>query len=127
MADYIRKQSSGFGRSFYATLTDINGPVDLPAGTVITFIAKRVGVHVSTDAAEISAPGVVIAPDAPIGNPDRGRVRYDPASGAMALPGIYNVEWLVARPTGNTPQRFPEDGHMVLIVLPSAELIGSVP
>ena len=112
MADYIRK-TGDTEHTFTATLTDQNGPADIPVGSTVAFSASKPGASapVLSGTAQIAAPGALV------GDPNRGVVSYPiPAS----IPsGIYQVNWTVTL-SGGAQQTFPEDGYSVLVVLDRA-------
>lgn len=112
MADYVMKQGD-LTTPIFATLTDKNGPVDLPVGTGVLFVSKVMGAAT----VKTSAAASVVAAGALVGNPDRGRVRYDLQAADVDASGLYEVEWVVSLPTGVVPQRFPDDGYQSLIIL----------
>jgi hypothetical protein len=114
MASYVLKQGA-ISQSILALLTDKNGPVDLPVGTSVTMVARIKGATTP----KINAGASIIEPGAAIGNPNRGKVRYDPNATDLNTPGIYEVEWNVVLPTGPVPQTFPDDGYMIMLVLPN--------
>jgi hypothetical protein len=116
MPDFVRKQGN-LSDPIRATLTDQNGPVDLPVGATVLFISKVVG----ATTAKTRAAAVVVSPGAPIGDANRGAVRYDLHPTDVDTPGLYDVQWDVSAPTGPVPQSFPEGGYQTLLVLPGAD------
>lgn len=115
MPDYVRKVGS-IDHSFAATLSDASGPVDLPVGTTVSMVAWLPGAEATP---RINRPGVVLKPGAPVGDPLRGSVRMDPQAVDMAVPGAYRTQWVIQVPGQPTPQPFPEDGYMTLVLLTS--------
>lgn len=114
MADFVRTATDQV-HSFTAVLTDSNGPLDISPGSSVTFIGRLLGATTPS----IQATGVIVQAGAPIGNVNRGLVRYDPSTADVAVPGIYYVKWRLTPPGSSFYQSFPEDGEQVLILLPS--------
>lgn len=115
MADWVRTQGDQV-HSVFAQLTDQNGPLNIPAGTVVTFEGRLLG----TEFSSIGGTGVVLSPDAPPEDPDLGRVRYDLSTSDVAVPGIYYCKWKLVPPSSTQVQSFPEDGSMTLVLVPVA-------
>lgn len=115
MADWIRSKTN-LAHSLYATLSDQNGPIDLPVGTSVAITTRLLG----NSALTTSATAAVVAPGAPLNDPERGQVRYDPVAQDVENQGVYYVKWHVQmsdQPDGYI-QSYPEDGPMILIILP---------
>jgi hypothetical protein len=123
MPDWIRKPGTNAHPiesilTSYNPTTQTNDPMDLPSGTTVIFRAKQPGATLP----KFSSDGIVVAPGAPVGNSDRGRVRYAFASADLDTPGIYQVDIFATVP-GLGTQVFPEDSYQYLLVLEGADTV----
>ena len=116
MPDWIRKPSTT-AHPLEAIIQDLNGPINLPVGTTVTFRAKIPG----QSTPKILAAGTVVSPDAMTGDPDMGRVRYTLTGPDLDTPGLYEVDIFATIP-GLGTQPFPEDGFMFLLVLEGVDI-----
>ncbi len=117
MAEYVRIVGDT-NRPIIATLRDTNGPIDLSDSDIVTFVTRKLDDILPTTVGQ----GFVIAPDVPVGHPDRGKVGYDLLANDVVDPGVYFVKWRVQfAPNPSTiVQSFPETSNgEVLILLPS--------
>ena len=119
MADWIRTQNNQ-QHSLFAQLTDANGPLDIPPGTTVTFHGTDTfDIHLSSAPITIGGNAVAVRPGAAPDDPNRGAVRYDLSTLDVAFPGLFYCQWTLTPPSSLTTQSFPEDGRMILIVLPA--------
>lgn len=116
MADFVRT-AGDLAHPFTSTLSDNNGPVDLPPGTTVIFTSRLLAATTLTT----NASAVVVSPGAPVGNVNRGVVRYDPVSQDVAVPGLYYIKWKVNTPDqpAGYNQSYPEGGYETLVLIPS--------
>lgn len=119
MADWIRTQGNQ-QHSLFAQLTDANGPLDIPPGTTVAFH----GTHTQdpnnySGPATVGGNAVAVRPGAALDDPNRGAVRYDLSTQDVSTPGLFYCQWTLTPPSSLISQSFPEDGRMVLIVLPA--------
>lgn len=114
MADWTRSQGSQI-HSIKATLSDSNGPLDIPPGTTVLFQGRRLGEETPV----ISGQGIVVRPGAMPDDPNRGSVRYDLTSSDSEQIGIFYCRWTLTPPYSSISQSFPEDYRMVLLITPS--------
>lgn len=112
MPDWVRTQD-GSSHSLEAQLADINGPLDLPPGTTLTFAGRLLGAN----GPSIGGAGVVVRAGAQPDDPNRGFVRYDLSDSDVINTGIFYCLWYILLPNTTKSQPFPEDGPMVLLVM----------
>jgi hypothetical protein len=115
MSDYTRIVGD-LSSPIASQLTDINGPIDLGAGDVVTFVSRKLADTTATTAglAQVVAPGV------PVGHPQRGVVIYNPISTDVESQGIYFIHWQVQF-LGNPStilQSFPQGPPQIMVLLP---------
>ena len=118
MPDWIRTQANQL-HSLYAQLTDVNGPIDIPPGTVVAFHGTYTMSQENNLASfTIGGNAIAVRPGAEPDDPNRGSVRYDLSSSDVAQPGLFYCQWQLTPPAA-TPQSFPEDGRMTLMIIPA--------
>lgn len=89
----------------------MNQPVGLGPSDVVTFRFQPLSCLFPVT----EFPAMVVAPDAPVGDPNRGAVSCSIPFDAYIPPGRYNVEWLVEFAMG-AESTFPNRGYNVLEV-----------
>lgn len=117
MPDWIRKPGTG-AHPLEAVLQDLNGPIGLPTGSTVLWRAKIPGALTP----KFQSAGIVVAPDAVVGDPNRGRVRYSPITADLDTPGLYEVDIYVSI-AGLGTQPIPEAGYMFLLVLEGVDIV----
>lgn len=119
MADWIRTSQDQV-HPLYSQLTDVmdtsgNDGLDILPGTTVSFIGRLLGAN----GPSIGGPAVPVRPGAQPDDPDRGLVRYDFNTNDVTIPGIYYCQWKLTPPGSSQTQTFPEDGQMILLLLPT--------
>lgn len=96
-----------------ATLSDVNGPVDLTTATSVRLVVESSGA-VETVNQSSTAPAQLVT----ILSSTGGQVRYKWQAADLNTPGNYGLEWQVTF-TDGTKARFPNSRHLSMTVKPA--------
>jgi hypothetical protein len=110
-ADWVRTQGNRV-HSIFAQLTDANGGLDIPPGTIVQLFGRRW----DEAAFSIGGVGLAVSPGAEPNDSQRGFVKYDLSTADMERPGMYYCKWRLYPPGSSEYQSFPEDDPMILLI-----------